>query len=188
MSALPERHRFTADQYERMGAAGLFAEGDRVELIAGEIVEMNPIGSRHAGCVIRLNRLLTAIVGEGAVVSVQNPVRLGTHSEPQPDVALLLPRPDCYSDSHPKPSEILLVVEVADTTLTWDRDVKAPLYGAAGIPELWVVDVTEGCVYVFTGPEREGYAVMRQVTAGDTITTTVLDGLTIPVADILGPP
>jgi Uma2 family endonuclease len=181
------RHRFTADEYERMGAVGLLGEDDRVELIEGEIVEMTPIGSRHAACVARLGSLFSAAVGDGAIVWVQNPVRLGARSEPQPDLALLLPRPDFYAGGHPRPSDILLVVEVSDTTATWDRDVKAPLYGTAGIPETWVVDVTEGHVHVFSGPSPEGYADVRRAEPGDTITTTVLDGLTVGVSDILGP-
>jgi Uma2 family endonuclease len=187
MSAQPLRHRFTADEYERMGAAGLFAESDRVELIEGEIVETTPIGSRHAACVDRLNRMFSTAVGERAIVRIQSPIRLGVRSEPQPDLALLLPRPDFYSEGHPRPADVLLVVEVSDTTATWDRDMKAPLYGAAGVPETWVVDVIEGCVHVFTGPGREGYADMRRVVGGDAITATVLGGLTLAVADILGP-
>lgn len=187
MSAQPMRHRFTADEYERMGAAGLFGEDDRVELIEGEIVEMTPIGSRHAACVDRLTRLFATAVAERAIVRVQNPIRLGVRSEPQPDLALLSPRDDFYARSHPSPAEVLLVVEVSDTTAAWDRDVKAALYATAGIPETWVVDLIESGVHVFTGPSPEGYTDVHPASPGDTITTAALGGLAVAVADILGP-
>jgi Uma2 family endonuclease len=187
MSAEPLRHRFTVDEYERMGAAGLFGEDDRVELIEGEIVELTPIGSRHAACVARLTRLFAGAPADQAIVWVQNPIRLGVRSEPQPDLALLHPRDDFYARSHPGPAEILLVVEVSDTTAAWDRDVKTALYGAAGIPEAWVVDLNDNSVHVFTEPGREGYAVVRQAMAGDVIATGVLGGVAVAVAEILGP-
>ena len=187
MSAQPERHLFTVDEYERMGVVGLFGEDDRVELIEGEIVEMTPIGSRHAACVSRLNHLLSAAVRDRAIVSVQNPVRLGIRSEPQPDVALLVPRADFYAGGHPRPADILLVVEVAETSATWDRDVKARLHGAAGVGEAWVIDLAGGCVHVFTGPGPGGYAEVRQAVAGDSLTPSGLGGVAVAVTDILGP-
>lgn len=170
-----------------MGAVGLFGEDDRVELIEGEIIEMTPIGSRHAACVARLTRLFVGAVGDQAIVWVQNPVRLGVRSEPQPDLTLLRPRDDFYARGHPVPAEILLVVEVSDTTAAWDRDFKAALYGVAGIAQTWVVDLNENSVHVFTGPGREGYGEVRRAASGDDITTGVLGGLTMAVSDILGP-
>jgi Uma2 family endonuclease len=105
--------------------------------------------------------------------------------EPQPDVALLVPRTDFYAGGHPRPDDVLLVIEVADTSAAWDRDVKARLYGAAGVGEAWVVDVTEGCVHVFTGPGPGGYTDVRQAVAGDSLTPGGLDGVTVAVTDIL---
>jgi Uma2 family endonuclease len=187
MSAQPERHLFTVDEYERMGMVGLFGEDDRVELIEGEIVGMAPIGSRHAACVARLTRLFSAAVGNRALVWIQNPIRLGTRSEPQPDVALLVPRADFYARGYPGAADILLVVEVADTSAAWDREGKARLYAAGGVGEAWVVDLAEGCVHVFTGPGPGGYADARQAVAGDSLTPGGLDGVTVAVNDILGP-
>src|SRR5438105_616378 len=140
---LPHR-RFTVDDYYRMGKAGILTEDDRVELLDGEIVEMSPIGSPHAGGVTRCMRVLTRLLGDWAVVAVQNPVRLGPLSEPQPDVAVLKPRPDLYADSHPTPKDVFLIVEVADTSATADRQVKLPLYARAGIPEVWLLVVGTG--------------------------------------------
>jgi hypothetical protein len=121
-----------------MAAAGLFGEDDRVELLEGEIVEMTPIGSRHAGCVNQLNELFSDRLQRRAVVSVQNPVRLGTHSETQPDLALLRLRADRYAGRHPGPDDVLLLVEVADTTRRWEREHKVPVYAAAGVGEVWL--------------------------------------------------
>src|SRR5258708_2048030 len=119
--------RFTVDEYHRMGRAGVFHEDDRVELLEGQIVEMSPIGPAHAGCVAVLTGVLSRRGGESVVVWVQNPVDLGERSEPQPDVALLAPRADAYRTAHPRARDILLAIEVADTSLEHDRDVKVPL-------------------------------------------------------------
>jgi len=129
------RWKFTVDEYARMAEAGILGEDDRVELLEGEIVEMAPIGPPHAGCVNRLTRLLTSRLGDRAVVGVQNPIRLGSLSEPQPDLTLLRPRRDLYSEGHPEADDVLLVVEVASSTSAFDRQVKMPLYAQAGIPQ-----------------------------------------------------
>ncbi|MDQ3917533.1 MAG: Uma2 family endonuclease, partial [Acidobacteriota bacterium] len=135
MSVEIARHFFTVDEFERMGAAGIFHPDDRLELIGGEIVEMSPIGSSHAACVKFLSALLQRLFGGTLIVSTQDPIRLDDFSEPQPDVALLRWREDFYRHAHPTPADVLLVVEVADTTVESDRQVKIPLYARAGIPE-----------------------------------------------------
>ncbi len=126
-----QRRLFTVQEYEQMIRAGLFGEDDRLELIEGEVIAMSPISPGHAGRVNRLNKLFTRRVGERALISVQNPVRL-VHSEPQPDLALLRPRADDYAEGHPQPEDVLLIVEVADTSADYDRTVRVPLYGRAG--------------------------------------------------------
>ena len=133
------RHRIDVAGYHQMGAVGLIAPGQRTELIEGEVIDMAPIGSRHAARVKALNSLLTAAVGNRAIVAVQDPVILGLHSEPQPDLSVLRPREDFYADAHPQAKDLLLAVEVADTTLAFDRGVKLPLY-AAGLPSFgwWI--------------------------------------------------
>jgi len=140
-----------------MGETGVFAPEARLELIEGEIVEMAPIGSSHAGTVAILTRLLSRAAGDAAVVWVQNPVIIGERSVPQPDVALLKPRPDSYTRSHPLAADVLLVVEVSDATLAFDLGTKVPLYARAGIAETWVVDLQEHSLRVFRDPGASGY-------------------------------
>ncbi len=148
---------FSVDEYHRMIEVGIFREDENVELIEGEIVTMAPIGSLHAACVNRLNRLFSAVFGVEAIVAVQNPVIFGDYSEPQPDISLLKPRPDFYAARHPKPEEVYLVVEVADSSLEFDREIKLPLYSKAGIPEVWLANIPDGCVEVFSRPSKRGY-------------------------------
>lgn len=166
-----------------MGDTGLFGQDDRVELVEGEIIDMAPVGSRHAACVDRLTRLLVIRIGERAIVRVQNPVQMGDLSEPQPDIAVLAPRTDFYAGAHPGPADVLLVVEVADTSVGWDRGVKAPMYGRAGVAETWVVDVNTEAVDVWSQPGPDGYAEARHATRGDDLTAV---GVTVTVDDILG--
>ncbi len=155
-TTLPLR-AWTAAEYEQMVAAGVLGEDDRVELVEGEIVEMAPVGARHAASVNALARLLQRQVGDRALVSVQNPVRLSPRSEPQPDLAVLAWRDDGYRDELPGPADVLLVVEVAESSVATDRDVKLPLYGRAGIGEAWLVDLPAGTIEVHTGPSPAGY-------------------------------
>src|SRR5215510_759028 len=145
---LPRRHLVTVTEYVRMGEAHVFAPDARLELMDGEIVEMAPIGSAHAAVVYRLDTLLRK-VAPGAMVFVQSPLVLGERSVPQPDVMLLRPRADEYYNSLPVAADALLVVEVADTTLAYDLEVKRPLYARAGVAEIWIVDVNRREVHVF---------------------------------------
>jgi Uma2 family endonuclease len=151
------RHRLTVSEYLRMGEARILAPDARVELIEGEIFDMAPIGSLHAGTVTRLGRMLERAVGDTALVYIQNPVALSNYSAPQPDLALLRPREDFYTASHPGPADVLLMIEVADTTLRDDREVKAPLYAAHGVPEYWIVDLEGKGVHVFREPQSGQY-------------------------------
>ena len=153
----PHRHRLTVADYHRMGEAGILREDAHVELIDGEIIDMAPIGSLHAGTVSYLARLLMRAVGDQAVVSIQNPVMLDEHSEPEPDIALLRPRTDFYKTRHPHPSDVLLVIEVADSSLRYDREFKLPLYARHGITEVWIVDLALNVVDVYRRPEANHY-------------------------------
>jgi Uma2 family endonuclease len=179
------RRRFSVDDYYRMAAAGIFSEDDRVELIEGEIVEMAPIGSRHAAQVDKLNWIFLRRVGDRAIISVQNPLRLGTFSEPVPDLVLLLPRPDFYASGHPGPRDALLVVEVADTTLEYDRGVKIPLYARYGIPEVWLVDLRQGAVETYQNPTPDAYLAIRTFRRSDQLTPSPLPEVALLVDDIL---
>jgi Uma2 family endonuclease len=176
---------FTVEEYYRMAEAGILGEDDRVELLDGEIVQMSPIGSRHAACVARLNRKFTRALGERAIVQVQNPLRLSQRSEPQPDLCLLRPRPDYYAGAHPGPGDALLVVEVADTSLEFDRDVKLPLYARAGVPEVWLVDLEGEQVHVFCEPARGSYLSVCELVAGDELVPRALPEFRVPVQEIL---
>ena len=169
-----------------MGEAGILREDDRVELLEGEIVEMTPIGSRHAACVDRLNHFFARGVGPRAIVRVQNPVRLSERSEPQPDLALLRARPDFYARAHPGPSDILLLVEVADTSAEMDREVKMPLYARAGIPEVWIVDLEGECVEVYREPTPQGYQNVRRIRRGQRVSPQAVPDLELAVDDLFG--
>jgi len=181
------RHAFTVDEWDRMGEAGLFGEGARVELLDGEVIEMAPIGSAHAGCVNRLSRLLISLLGELAVVAPQNPVVLNEISQPQPDVAVLAPRQDMYSRSHATPADILLLIEVADTSLAFDRDTKAPYYAACGVTETWIVDIEGERILVMRSPASSGYAKIRRLRRGHELDIEAMPGISIGVDDVLGP-
>src|SRR5436309_1828637 len=140
MAAKPTRRLFTVDEYYRMAKAGILNEDDRVELIEGEIIQLPPIGGPHGSIVIRLNWLFSDRLRGRAVISPQNPFRISARSEPLPDFQLLRPRADFYR-RHPEPPDVLLVVEVSDTTLAYDQRVKIPLYARSGVPEVWIVDI-----------------------------------------------
>lgn len=148
---LPRRHSITVTEYVRMGEAHVFAHDARLELMDGEIVEMAPIGSAHAAVVDTLDTLLRELA-PGAIVRVQSPLVLGERSAPQPDVMLLRPRADRYYKSHPVASDALLVVEVADTTVDYDLEIKRVLYARSGVVELWIVDVNRRELHVFRKP------------------------------------
>ena len=158
----PVRRRFTIEEYERMAATGIIAQDDRVELIDGEIVEMGPIGDPHMAVVVNLTHLLVNAVGNQALVRVQGPVRVPPRSMPQPDLVVVRPR--SYMRAGATPADALLVIEVSDTTLRYDRTVKLRLYARAGIPEYWIVDVNTETVEIFRSPSRERYTD-RQVLA-----------------------
>jgi Uma2 family endonuclease len=178
------RRRFTVEDYHRMAEAGILTEDDRVELIAGEVVEMTPIGGPHMGGVNRLNELLTRQVAGSAIVSVQNPIQLSTDGEPQPDIALL--RRDAPRDAVPTAADVLLVIEVADTSLAFDRDVKLPLYAAAGIPEAWLFDVGGEALERHSEPRAGEYRLIARARRGESLPSTVLPALVLPVDAILG--
>ena len=180
------RRRFTVKEFHHMGEAGILTEDDRVELIDGEIVHMTPIGSRHAACVKRFIRLLTTAVGDRAIVAAQDPVVLGPDSEPQPDVALLRPRPDFYAGGHPGPEDVWLLVEVTDTTAPFDRTVKVPLYARAGIPEVWLVDLAAQSVEVYRRPSASGYAEVQRLTRGHRLTCGAFPDRSVTVDQVLG--
>jgi Uma2 family endonuclease len=167
-----------------MGEAGVFGPEARLELIDGEIVEMTPIGSPHAGAVKTLTRLFVRLAGDRAVVAVQDPVILSDQSVPQLDLALLAPRADNYASAHPSAADVLLIVEVADTTLAFDLQQKVPLYARSAINEVWVVDVNEQAVRVYREASANGYKTSFTVSGKDVVTSAALSDVSIAVSDM----
>lgn len=176
---------FTVAEYYRMAQAGIFSEDDHVELLEGEIFEMSPISSRHASCVSRLNHLLQSRLQGRAIVSVQNPVRLSEYSEPQPDIAVLKFRSDFYSLEHPKPEDVLLVIEVRETSAEFDRRVKLPLYAKSGIPEVWLIDLTQEQIEIYRAPSSQGYSDAQTFRRGQTVTAQLLP-VELAVEELVG--
>lgn len=186
MSHQLARRWFTVGEYNRMAETGILTEDDRVELIEGEIVEMSPIGSRHAACVNRLNMLLSRQAGQSFIVSVQNPIIVSDYSEPEPDLAVLRLRGDYYEQELPQSADVLLVVEVADTSIEVDRSVKVPLYAQSGIPVTVLVDLPKELIEVHSQPANGQYQSIKIFRRGDSFQLDVLPQLSLSVDDILG--
>lgn len=178
--------RFTVEQYHEMGRAGILSGEDRTELIDGEVVMMSPVGPEHAACVRRLNRLFFELLRDRVTHSAQNPVILDEYWEPQPDVSLLVPRKDLYAQRHPEAHEILLAIEVSDTTLEDDREVKIPHYAATGVRESWIVDLQGERLEVYRRPTKSGYRSVRRLRRGEKLSPLAFPDLTITTDDILG--
>ena len=176
---------FTVYDYHRMADAGILSEDDRVELIRGEILRMSPIGPPHSGAVLRANRALGRIVGDRAIVGVQGAIRLDEYDEPQPDLYLLRPKEDFYASGHAGPSDIFLIIEVADSSLDYDRTVKAQLYAETGVPEYWISDVQNDCLIVYSDIQNKTYRTIQQFERGNTVAPHLLPECRIPVAALL---
>jgi Uma2 family endonuclease len=176
-------HRWSVADYHQMAEAGLLDESDRVELIEGELIDMAPIGSKHAFLVDRLAELLSSGPQAGYMVRVQNPVVLGERNEPQPDIALV--RRGNYIDRHPGSDDILLIVEVSDTTLEYDREVKLALYARQGIPEVWLFDVKVGDLNVHRDPVEGQYRLVRRPTKSETVSPDLIPAVAIALAEVL---
>jgi Uma2 family endonuclease len=186
-SLLFTRHRLTVDSYYRMSEAGILPPGQRTELIDGEIIDMATIGSRHAATVARLGRLLDAVAGTRFQVRSQNPLRLGDHSEPEPDLLLVAARDDFYAAAHPVPADVKLLIEVADSTLRYDAQIKVPLYARHGVPEVWVIDLEGGVLLRHRQPRGEAYALVETISrpgvlVPDATPDLALDLSTLPLA------
>jgi Uma2 family endonuclease len=181
-----ERRLFTTDEYDRMAEAGILGEDDRVELIGGEVVRMAAMGARHAGCTTRLTQSLVPRLGRSALVRVQLPVAIPNYDEPEPDVAVVRFREDAYGHAHPTPADVLLLIEVSDSTLEFDRRVKIPLYARAGIPEAWLVELRNEAIERHTEPSPEGYRSVRRFRRGETVTSAALPSLVLAVDEVLG--
>jgi Uma2 family endonuclease len=185
MAVEVERRLLTVEEFNQIIETGIFHEDERIELINGELIRMAPIGHSHGGQVKRSVRILSGSIGDRALLSVQDPVELPDLSEPQPDVMLLRPRDDDYSRSNPTATDVLLLIEVADTSLTYDRDVKGPMYAEAGIMDYWLLNIVDGQLLVFREPTPTGYASVQALGRGDSVTPLAFPDLTIQVSDLL---
>ena len=185
MKGVDKPWRFTVDDYYAMAEAGILTHDERVELINGEIIPMSPIGSRHAYSVNWITRLLITLLGERAWVSSQNPLHLNGQAEPEPDVLLLRWRDDAYVNDHPGPADVLLLIEVADTSLDRDRGVKLSMYAEAGIPETWIVNIPERSVEAHTDPLNGIYAHSRVYGSDETVSPIAFPDVSLRVGEIL---
>jgi Uma2 family endonuclease len=181
-----KRRRFTVAELLQLAKLGFLGIDERVELVQGEIVEMSPIGEGHASSVMRLTSLLSTTIGQQAIVNIQNPVQLDEETLLQPDVALLRPRDDFYSKRHPSTEDILLVIEVSDSTLQYDRRVKTALYGAAGVMEYWIINLQKRQIEVHREPQPDGYRAMTRYAPGETLSPLAYPDVVLAVDDILG--
>jgi Uma2 family endonuclease len=186
MALQPARRWFNIDEYNRMAEAGILHAGDRVELIEGAIIQMSPIGSRHAACVNRLTMLLSPRVAGMAIVSVQNPIIVDEYSQPEPDLALLRNREDYYARELPAATDVLLAVEVADTSGAIDRSIKIPLYARAGIPVVLLVDIPGESIEVYAGPTEGAYTSVNLYRRGETFSLAILPQASLAVDQVLG--
>lgn len=186
----PARLKLTLAQYRAMGEHGILPRGLRIELIDGEIIEMAPIGPPHAGILNRINRLLVRLCEGRAVISPQHPLEVDEHNEPEPDLCLLRWRDSFYADRHPLPADVLLLIEIADSSLSYDRTTRLALYARAGVPRYWIVDANDRSIVEFTEPRGARYRNERRLRPGDRIALgdpgTPLEGVAIDAGEVLG--
>ena len=182
---LPQTRKFTVAEYYRMAEVGILKRDERVELIEGKIIVMPPIGPEHANNVDEYIDVFAQYARDRFRIRIQNPVRLSDESEPEPDVALLRRRPEGYGTAHPTPADVLLVIEVAHSSLEYDRSIKAHIYGRSGVPETWVRNLPEDCIERFTEPGPDGYALHTIHRRGETLTPVSIPSLELAVADLL---
>jgi Uma2 family endonuclease len=186
MSVLVEKRVFNVNEYHLMSEAGILSDGDRVELIEGEIINLSPVGKSHAACVKRLNSVLNRKAGDAITISVQDPIQLDKYSEPQPDIALLKPRADFYAQQLPAVEDVLLIIEVADSSVEYDRNVKLPLSAKAGIFEIWLANLREDQIEACSQPVNGVYQNTRIIKRGDALSPAALPSLVLSVDEILG--
>ena len=182
---LLQRHRVSVDEYYRMAEAGVFPPDARIELIEGEVIDMPPMNSRHYSAVLRLNRLLTHAASERAAVACQLPLGLSNRSEPEPDLLLLAPRADDYVYAKPTAEDVLLLIEVSDTTARYDRRIKVPLYARHGVTEVWIVDLDEGVLRFFRQPSGDRYLETTTAETPGLTPVAALPGLMVDLSGLL---
>jgi Uma2 family endonuclease len=179
------KHLTDINEWRKLGEANIFPPDSRIELIEGEIIEMAPIGSHHSSLLKRINKLFSSLVRDTAIIAVQDPLQLNDLSEPEPDFMLLRAVPDFYYEKHPSAPDVLLLIEVADSSLSYDQTQKLRLYALHNVPEYWLLNLNDKCLEVYRKPKGEVYAEKTTLYTGDNLTLSQLPGITIQVADIL---
>lgn len=187
MTTTIEYRQFTIADVDQMVASGILAEDEHVELIEGQLIKMSPPGILHAACVDRLNKLFSRQVADDIIISVQNPLTINEILQPEPDVMLLAPRADFYTKARPTAPDVLLLVEVSDSSLAYDQEIKLPLYARAGVREVWLVNLSEQSIDCYSHPTAQGYRLCERFFAGDTIQPDVMPHVTVDVAFALNP-
>jgi len=178
--------RFRVEDFRKMTEIGILPEESGWEIVDGFLIDKMTIGSKHSGTVNRLNRTLIVLLGKNVVVAVQNPVHIDEYNEPEPDIALLKPRDDFYTASHAAPQDVLLLIEVSDSTLEYDREVKKNLYAEAEIAEYWLVNLQDNTLEVYSQPKNGNYRLARILESGETIEATTVKNLKLHIDEILG--
>lgn len=184
-SQIRQRRRFNVSEYHAMVESGVLRHDERVELLDGDVVVMAAMSSRRAACIDWFSRSLILALVEATIVRVRGPVRLDDDNEPEPDVTLLRRRDDYYATGHPGPDDVLLLIEVADTTLDFDRNLKLPLYARAGIPEIWIVNLQDRRVEVYTEPDGVGYGSVRHYGPGESVAPRHFPDIALEVERII---
>lgn len=184
MSVQVSKRLITVEEYHKMGEIGILKEKG-LELINGEIIEMSPKGSKHSKIVKKLNKLLAQILGDEVIISIQDPIIAGNFSEPEPDVAILKYRDDFYGEEHPHGEDVLLVIEIGDTSIAYDRKVKLPIYAESGVPECWLIDLNKKEIYTYWQPLGNAYKFSELVREGEMVQAQYFE-LSIPIQEILG--
>ena len=180
----PAKHRFDVDAYYKLAEAGILPNPHRVELIDGEIIDLNAIGSPHAAITTRLTRQFIRAVGDLAIISVQNPLRLDSYNEPEPDLLVLRPRADDYQANHPGAADVLLLIEVSETSLAYDRGRKLALYAKFGVAEVWIIDLAGAAIEIYRQPKEGAFSLTERRTGGS-LTPDLVPSLAIDVAALL---
>ena len=180
------RKWFTVDDYYRMGEVGILSDNDRTELIEGEIIEMSPIGSPHMNAVNRATMIFARGIGDRVVVSVQNPAFMDRFNLPQPDVVLIRPREGFYGDGKPYPEDVVLLIEISDSSLRFDRKVKVPIYARSGVREVWIIDLQNAVIHVYRDPKDKTYDSIETKHRDETIAPQGCPDFKVKVSDLLG--
>lgn len=179
------RRKFRVEEICKMVEVGILPEESGWELIDGEVIHRMTIGSKHAGTIIRLGKLFERKIGDKTLVSIQNPIHIDDYNEPEPDIAILKPREDFYAESHPLPDNILLLIEISDSTIKFDREVKKTLYAEAEIAEFWLVNLKDNTIECYSSPKNGNYRLAQILEKGETVKSGTIENLILNVEEIL---